>query len=466
MKKKQLIGLIAGILVLVCIIAFVQPSETLPVAARNTLALMIMVIILLVCETFPLGITCLSTLALAVLLGCAPNMPGALAGFTNATLFFVLASFGISEALTSVPLSKRLLCGLMHVFGKNTKLLLLGIMICVAVLSSVISNVAAAAVFIPIMQNFFSVYDGEERRNATRRCYMIAMPIASMIGGMMTPAGSSINMLAISLLEANAGITVKFVDWMLFGIPIAVVALPLAWLICVSVFPPAALPEEKISHYVDEIRVQERLSRKEAYVLSIVVIMVILWILSSWYPMFNVTVVALMGLLLFFIPGKLQVMTWKSFTGCVSWEAFFLMGSMISLGTLISSTGLSAWIGNVVFPATFVSTPFIVVAMVALITFLLLVVIPVAPALVTMLSLPLISFAQRIGIPPYLVMITLGLVAANCYLFPLDTVPLMTFSTGAYKMFDMPKASALLQVGMIIICSIWIPIAGTLLGII
>jgi sodium-dependent dicarboxylate transporter 2/3/5 len=465
LKKLQLFGLILAIIILAGMF-LITPTDALPLAARNTLGLLLAVIVLLVTEVFPIGITCLVTIALMVLFNCrgaGTTVSSVLTGYTNQTLFFVLASFGISEALTVIPLSKRLLVALMRIFGRNINLLLFAIMLVTALLSSVISNVAAAAVFIPIITKFLDMYKDPEERKKTARCYMIALPVASMIGGMMTPAGSSINMLAIGMLKDATDISIRFVDWMLVGIPLSIVLLPIAWLLCVKVFKPAPISQETITKYLDEVQIKGKLSKKEVYVLVIIITMIALWILSSWYPVLNVSVVALVGLMLFFIPG-FQVLTWEDFRRCVAWEAFFLMGTMISMGAVITASGLGAWISTVVFPATFVASGALVVAFVAALTFILLIPIPVAPALVTILAVPLIGFAEKIGVSPYMLMITIGLVAGNCYILPLDTVPLMTFATGSYKMFDMPKATAWIQLVMIVISALWIPIAVKLIG--
>ena len=460
-KKIQIVGFVAAIVILLGMF-LIQPTEALPLAARNTLGVLLAVIILLVTEALPLGATCLVAVAMMFFFKCTDSVPNALTGFTNATLFFVLASFGISEALTVVPVSKRILLVLMKKFGQNTKSLLFAIMLVTAVLSSVISNVAAAAVFIPIITQFLNVYENEDDRKRTAKAYMIALPVASMIGGMMTPAGSSINMLAISMLEKFAGQTVPFVQWMLMGIPLTAILLPVAWFVCVKVFKPAPLAQEKIMNYVDETMktLPPKMTAKEIYVLVVLVIMLILWILSSWIPVLQVAAVAMIGLLLFFLPGKAQVLTWKDFTRSVSLEAFILMGVMISMGNVISSSGLAAWIADVIFPATFVSSTPLVIGFVALLTFVLLVPIPVAPALIAMLAGPLVTFCQTIGVSPVLVMCAFGLCAANCYLLPLDTVPLMTKATGAYEMFDMPKATVWVQLVMIVICSLWLTVVG------
>ena len=396
--------------------------------------------------------------------GCVKSVPDGLTGFTNATLFFVLASFGISEALTVVPVSKRLLIFLMKKAGRTTSQLMLAIMVVTAILSSVISNVAAAAVFIPVVLNFLEVYENEDEKRRTGKAYMISLPVASMIGGMMTPAGSSINMLTISMLEKNAGTTVSFVHWMLIGIPITIIMLPLSWLICKKIFKPAPIEEAKIKAYVEKASqdVPEKMSAKEKYVIFILVVMLVLWILSSWFPFLQIAPVAIVGLMLYFLPGKMQVLTWNDFKRCVSLEAFILMGSMISIGNVITSSGLSKWIAEMIFPHQFPSATLIVIAFICLMTFILLIPIPVAPALVAMLSAPLVAFCTNIGVSPTLVMVAFGLCACNCYLLPLDTVPLITYSTGYYKMFDMPKATVWIQIIMIAVASLWIGLVGAM----
>lgn len=464
MKKRQLAGIILAFFIL-AITFMVAPTEQLPIAARNTLGIVLMVIVLLVTEAVPLGIVCLTSIALMYFMGCVDSVGGALTGFTNKTLFFLLASFGISKALTVVPASKRLLVVLMEKFGRSIEMLLFGVMACTALLSSVISNVAAAAVFVPIVLEFLNVYENEQDRKRTGKAFMIALPVASMIGGMMTPAGSSINILVISMLESHAGMTVPFIDWMLMGIPLTLLLVPLSWILFVKVYRPAPLAAEKIQNYVRSVRqsIPEKIVGKELYVIAVLLVLLVLWILSSWIPFLEITPVAILGLLLYFLPGKLQILTWKDFCDSVSLEAFLIMGTMISIGSVVSATGLSGWIASVIFPAAFPAITPLVIAFVAFITFVLLIPIPVAPAVVTMLSAPLIMWCASIGVSPMLVMVAFGLCCCNCYILPLDTVPLITYATGYYGMFDMPKTTAFIQLCIIILCSLWLSICGLLI---
>ena len=462
-KKLQIVGIILSAILFIAIMQ-IPVSNSFPMTARNTLALLAVTIIFLVTEVLPIGITCLGCTALMVVHGCTDSISTALSGYTNKVVWFVIASFGVSEALVSVPVTQRLLVFLMKKFGKNSKLLLLAIMVCSAVLSSVISSVAAAAVFIPIVMKFADICENPDDRKRLLRCYMIGLPIASSLGGMMTPAGSSVTMLVINQLEIHTGITISFVHWMMFGIPACVIMLPITWFIVTHVHRPPEIMPDKIKTYIEDISVKERFSKKELYVCLIVVIMLILWILSSWYPVLDITIVALIGTMFFFIPG-FQILTWKQFEKCIGWNAFILLATMISMGSVISASGLGSWISNALFPTGISWSPYVILLFIVATTFLLMIPIPVAPALVGMLAASWCAFGNSSGLSPYIIMVAVGLTVANCNFLPLDTVPVMTYSTGSYKMFEMTKCTALNQLIMIFLIPTIVCIVGMILKI-
>jgi sodium-dependent dicarboxylate transporter 2/3/5 len=463
MKKSQIIGLLLAAVILVGM-NFVPTSETLTVGGRNTLGILFTVIILLITEPIPIGVTCLLSIPMLVLFKAVPAIPDALKGFTNPIVFFVLASFGISRALTKVPLSNRLLKVLIKTFGRNVKRVMLALMITVALVSSVISNVAATAVFIAIVLGFLQIYKREEDRRQTGKSFMIALPVAAMIGGMITPAGSSLNLITLGFLEQLTGATVTFLEWMVIGIPVTLIILPFAWFFILKVYPVVEIPEKDIMNYVDNLDVPNKMSSKESYVLVLMLAMLTLWILSSWYPIFNITVVSIIGFALLFIPG-FEILTWDEFLSSVSWPAFFLVGSIITIGGALIANGVSQWLVTSFFPET-LNLPTLGIGFIAaIIVFVMLIIVPVAPALIPLLSAPFVGLAVSGGVSPVFLMMILGLAVSNCYLLPLDTVPLLTYMTGYYKMQDMPKATAPIQIALAVVLAVWVPIALKILGI-
>ena len=456
MKRTQIMSYILTVLVLAGML-FVPESIGLNRAGIRTLGVLIAVIIALVTEILPIGITCILSIALSVVFGAVPDITEALSGFTNHVLFFTLVSFGISEAIAAVPLSNRILVLLIRFFGVKSKNLLFAVMLCAAVLSSIMSNVATTAVLITVILSLLKIYDDPDERKKSGKTFMIGLPIASMIGGMMTPAGSPLNLLAMGYLE-DAGIYISFVQWMVIAVPITAVALVLAWLLIGRVFEPAQIKEEKVWEYIESLQIPDHFDKKERSVCVIMAGMLILWVLSSWIPALNITVVGTIGFALLFFPG-IQVLTWEGYVKHVSWASYFLIGSMMTFGNALNASGVSEWLVGTLFAGQMGLPVALIVLVICLLVFVLLIPIPIGPALISILGLPFVTLAHAWGISPVMLLMPLVLCASNCYLLPLDTVPLLTYATGYYNIADMPKVSIAIQISIAVLIALWIPVS-------
>lgn len=458
---KMLLGIFSAVLVLV-VSFFIPGGEMLTTAGIRVIGIIVAFLLLLITEAMPITVICWTTLAVMPLVGAVESFPAALSGFSNQVVFFILASFGIAAGFTTIPLSKRMMVALLRRFGKSVSSMLLSMMACSALVSSIVSNVPTCAIFMAIGLSFLELYDDKNEKKRAGRAFMIGIPVSSMVGGMMTPAGSSINLLAIGLLEQFTGETITFAQWMAVGIPLTLMILPIAWILIVKVYKPPEIKAELVKDFIEDLDVPQKLESKEKKMLVITACMLALWILSSWIREINVMVVALLGCCVLFFPG-IRVLEWKSFARDLNFDSFFLVGTVLSIGAAMVNNGVSGWIITLL-PTVQVSAP-AVVALTVAVVFLMLVIIPVAPSLVTLMATPLIALASSMGYNPAMVILTLGLCAANCYLLPLDTVTLITYGTGYYSMLDMPKSTLPLQVIIVAIMAIWIPIASRLLGI-
>lgn len=423
-----------------------------------SVAIMLIFLVMLICEVMPITIICILTLGFMPVLGVTRDFNGALTGFSNQVVFFILASFGIASALIKVPLSKRVLKYLLVRFGKNSKLLVLVFMIATSLISSVMSNVPACAIFIAIITELLKLLPEEDRKK-TGKTFMIGIPVASMIGGIMTPAGSSINLLALSILESNTDYDITFVQWMCFGIPIVMVILPLAWMILIKVFPPAQIENNKINTFIGEMNIPEKFQPQEKHVLMIFSVIFALWLASSWIHSINIMVVSLIGCAVFCIPG-FGVLSAKEFFQKVSWDAIFLVGTVLSLASALSTNGVSDKMISML--PDMGDSQLLIYIGIAVITFILLIFIPVAPSLVALFTPVAIHIALSANINPALGVMLCAMCAGQCYLFPLDTVCLLSYSHGYYKMFEMPKMTAIIQACFVVVSSLFIYSIGTL----
>lgn len=86
MKKTQITGAVLAILVLVGM-HFIPESIGLGRSGIHTLGVLIAMIVALVLEPLPLGVTCMLGIPLMVVFGVVPNISQALSGYTNHILF-------------------------------------------------------------------------------------------------------------------------------------------------------------------------------------------------------------------------------------------------------------------------------------------------------------------------------------------------------------------------------------------
>lgn len=292
---------------------------------------------------------------------------------------------------------------------------------------------------------------------------MIALPVASMIGGMITPAGSPLNILGMDFLQA-AGAQLTFLQWMVIGIPVSLVTLIFVWFVICRVFPPAEVTAEQVENHLRHLALPKKMEFREKYVLGLLFVLLVLWILSSWFPALNITVVGMVGFAFLFLP-RVEILTWKTFTGTVSWSSYFLIGTMMTLGNALAENGVSEWVVGLLFQSAPASMPVVaLVFLLCIVVFLLLLPIPIGPALISMLGAPFLTLAETWGLSPVYLIMPLTLCASNCYLLPLDTVPLLTYGTGYYRMTDMPKVAAVTQLFLAVCLALWLPVALGFLG--
>ena len=462
MTKKKWAGLILAV-ISITVTQFMPSNEVLSAEGIKTVGFLLAFLFMLVLEVLPVVVTSLIFCALMPLLGIVKGLGAALTGYSQPIVFFTLASFGIAAALTTIPLSKRILCAMLRKFGGNIRSVMLAMMSACALFSSIVSNVPTCAIFMAIALDFIELYENEEDKKRSGRAFMIAIPVASMIGGIMTPAGSSVNLIAISQLESITGGTVSFVQWMCAGIPMAIVLVPIAWWLMVKVYKPAEINMDMVNTFIDRLNIPPEMDAQEKKVVVIVGLMLALWIASSWVPAINVMIVAILGCCVMFLPG-IDVLELDTFLKENSWDAFFLVGCVLSISTAMINNGVSAAIAGAI-PA-FSASSAVLIAFTAALIFITLIFIPVATSMVPIMAIPLIALAQGAGVSPSLIMMTAAICACNCYLLPLDTVPLITYAKGYYSMTDMAKSTGYLQIAVILLSALWLPVIGKLFGLV
>ena len=327
----------------------ILPSpEGLPPEAHRLAALFAGVLVLWSTEALPIAVTALLALALQPIFGLTslvtgrPPTPGAIFGaaaanFMSSVFFFVLVMFAIAHAWVKTGLARRFALWLIARAGTDATRAVYVFMIGTGAISMVVSDVPAAAIFMAIA---VGILDKLGLRPGSRfgRAVMIGIPIAALIGGVGTPAGSSINLLGLVMIEQAGGDRVPFLHWMAIGIPMVAILLPVAAWVLLKFFPPEIASIGDLEEIHDERRRMGPVSRAEWKVVAIMSAMITLWIASTWLPVFDTFLVAVVGAVAMFLPG-IGLFTWKEVQQVTGWDTLMVIGGVTSLGQASSQTG-------------------------------------------------------------------------------------------------------------------------------
>jgi sodium-dependent dicarboxylate transporter 2/3/5 len=438
------------------------PSD-LPAAGHRTGALFAVALLLWVTEALPIAITAVLTLVAQPMLGLAP-LGTAFTSFMSPVFFFVLVMFVIAQAVTTTGLARRFASWLLARADGSAERTLRMIMIGTAAMSTVVSDVPCAAIFMAVALGLFEKMGIEPGRSRFATSVMIGIPIASLIGGIGTPAGSSVNVLGLGLIEKLGGVRVSFVQWMALGLPMVVVLVPLAARVITWCYPPEVA---RIEHadFGAELRALGPLTAGEWKLIGIFGSMMASWVISSWVPAIDVVIVAVLGATAMFLPGIGVFASWRDVERGIAWDALLMIGSVTSLGVLSANSGLAKWLVTLSLGGIEAWPAALVVA--AVTAFVVVVHLPVAinPAIVAAMVPPIVLLATSTGQNPALYGLPVVFTASCAFLLPLDAVPLVTYGKGYYRMFDMLVPGAIISVAWVAVLTAVVLLIGPVVGL-
>ena len=193
--------------------------------SQSILSLLILAAIVLCFATriLPLGITAvLGSLCMAI--AGITTFSEALAPFGSDTVMLILGMIVVGNALTETGVTDIIGETLMRIpgVGSNEKWFLLIILTVVAVLSGFISNTATVAIFLPLVAGISKTSHGV----ITKKNTYMAIGISSVVGGNLTLAGSTPQVVAQGILSQTEGCTpMGFFDLTKGSIPIIITML-------------------------------------------------------------------------------------------------------------------------------------------------------------------------------------------------------------------------------------------------
>ncbi|MBT6209992.1 MAG: DASS family sodium-coupled anion symporter, partial [Woeseia sp.] len=384
-------------------------------------------------EAVPVPVTALLPIVVFDPLGIA-SIRDAAAPYAHPTIYLFLGGFILALALERWNLHRRIALSILDKTGTDGRRLIGGFMLVCALLSMWMTNTSTTMMLLPIVLSIVAVI----RDNVTdlsdkdRENFQIAMLLglaySASIGGLATLIGTPPNALLAGFMAENYGLELSFARWMLVGVPVSAVMLPIAWFILTRYLYPVNVPaSQAVDDHLRKLREQlGPITTPERRVAIIFVTVVASWMfrkpVTEWLGISGVSdagIVMTAALLLFLLPsGKkssAQLMTWQDMTR-LPWGVLILFGGGLSLAMAVSDSGLALWLGQQLAPLNAWGTAVLVVASVALVIFLTELTSNLAT---TATLLPVMgAIAIQAGLPPMVLVVPVTIAASCAFMLP------------------------------------------------
>lgn len=510
-------------------IAFAPTPDGLSLRGQYAFATMFFAGFLWVTGALPLAVTALSIPVLLTGFGVYGDMDAALRGFADHIIFLFIAGFMLANALQKYDIDRRIALRIMVKMGSSPRRLILAVMLATAFLSMWVSNTATSAMMLPIALGVLAQVIGRDEiaapdANPTediddvdgdsaasldgagatnfQRSLLLGTAYAASVGGVGTLIGTPPNAILAGQLNSILGYEISFADWLLIGMPVVIITLPLVWaLLTMVLYPPritdvTGAREQARQELEDEGALSPR-GKRVAYIFAATAA---LWVIGglgdgvqylmdqgilplpqTWFNTLygtseGMTVFGIrghQGALYYVMVGMLAIPAlvlsdtadWDDLVD-IDWGTILLFGGGIALADALAATGATEWIADVVF-TSLTGAPIVLVVAIIVLLVIFLTEMTSNTATSTIIVPILIGiggvFAATLGLPAEAASIFLavsGAIAASfAFALPVATPPnAIVFGSGYLEQKDMMKAGIILNIIMTVVLTglIWL----------
>ncbi len=426
------------------------------------------------------------------------------------TIFLFMGGFVLALAMQRWNLHVRIALSIVLLVGTSPRKLVAGFMLGTGFLSMWVSNTATAVMMLPVGLSVLQLVDNLLKKNAVKEgaitaqlenidkkliaegaqggmanvvahggedivgkikektaalrtnfgiSLMLGIAYSASLGSLGTIIGTPPNALLVANLK-EFGVEIGFGEWMMMGVPLALILLAACWALLVYVLFPPEIDEIPGGREVikSELDALGPVTAPEKIVGFLFVAAALCWtFLGFIFKSMDIkigsldTVIAMtIAVLCFIVPAKAdgeRVMDWNS-AKHLPWDILLLFGGGLALSAQFGKTGLSLWIGHQV--SALSSMP--VVVMILIVTALVIFLTEITSNTATAAAfLPvIIGVATGLGYTEHNVLlfaIPTALAATCAFMLPVATPPnAIAYGSGYMKISDMIKAGFWLNI--------------------
>lgn len=412
--KSRILKALATI-ALGAVIWLIPVPEGLTPEAWHLMAIFVATIFGFILQPLPIGAIALTSVTFTALVGVLKPAQ-ALSGFSNNTIWLIVAAFLFAKGFIKTGLGRRIAFLLIRAIGDNTLKLGYTLVLSDLIISPATpSNTArAGGILFPIVRSLCTAF-GSEPGPTARRIGGYLMQTAYQ-GNTITSAMFLTSMAGnplIALLAAKTlDVQLSWGQWALASIVPGIISIIVVPYFLYKFYPPEIkkTPEAR-ALAVKELESMGPMSWGEKIVAMVFVGALILWS-TSQYTKLDATVVALLAVVVMLAT---QVLEWKDVLDEKgAWDTLIWMGALVGLADYLSKLGFIPWFAKVM-AASIVGIPWVQAFLVLLIVYLYAhYAFASLTAHITAMYPAFIAVAVAAGAPAYLVALSLAFMSSLC----------------------------------------------------
>jgi sodium-dependent dicarboxylate transporter 2/3/5 len=426
----------------------------LPEAGWAVAALVLLMAILWFTEALPIAATAMLPFVVLPLMGVASAREVA-GTYYSPIIFLVLGGAIVAVAVEKYGLHRRVALAIAHRSPASLAGILMAFMAATALVSTLISNTATTLIMMPVALALLAAIPGlveEEREWRFAPVLILGIAYAANIGGLATLVASPTNAIAAGIAERALGLKIDFLTWAAFGVPLALLSLPVAAFALMKVGRLASVPLDTVP-LMAAIGERTPLTGPQKRLLPLLVLLLAGWLVLPFFKaplgleaVDDAMVAIAVSLLLFVVPAGRDegpLLAWAD-TKRVPWDVLLLFGGGLALATAIADSGLADWMGGRL--GAFADLPPWALAAMAVLIMLLVTEFASNVATASAFMPVVAAVATKTGADPLPLIMAAALAPTWGFMMPAGTGPnAIAFSTGRVPIRQMIATGFLLD---------------------
>lgn len=380
----------------------------------------------------------------------------------DTVIWLLVGSFVIAAAVTASGLSARVAARTLSVARTPRQLVHLVTLVLLVTTFAIPATSGRAALALPVFLALAAALRHRPKLILTLALVFPAVILFSAIGSLL---GAGAHLITSEILRTATGSGFGFLQWMLLGLPLALVWSHVAAEVALSIFTDRAERRTPLNIRREVFATGSGpLTPPQRRMVGLLVVVILLWCSEPLHGI-DPAIVAMIGALLAAAP-KMGATTLPAAVKTIPWTLLLFMAATLCLGVALTTSGAAQWFADLVFgPISAIgdsaATTFVVaVILLSLVSHLL---VQSRSARSAVLVPIVVAMAPAVGIDPAAAAFASTAAAGFCLTLTSSAKPVAMFAASetvpGYSNTHLLRLSAALapvSIALVLVCSLWV----------